>query len=231
MMNIAKQYEMFSWLNQHNKSEKPITDNEAVKLLLDFFGFDKQIVFDAILEADTKFSFKSNRNPAIGISRWGDINEYIAQQLEHLKGYEYRKNDGQPTLINKERNIQIIIMSGNKALGNIDLPISANCVKGKATQDKISLNSMKDEVKTWILYYPSKGHEIYENDNPNLVFELARPISFQKIGSKKIFPTDHDCRLMFVLKGETQSYISEFADEALNEDSFDIEYKLIGNDE
>ena len=92
-------------------------------------------------------------------------------------------------------------------------------------------NSNSEKLETWILYYPSRKHGLYDADDPNLICELARPTSYQVIKSGKIFPTNHDCRLMFTSKGEIQSYVSEFADESVNEDSFEIEYKDASNEE
>ena len=51
------------------------------------------------------------------------------------------------------------------------------------------------------------------------------------VNEDKIFPINHESRLIFTQDGESTSYISEFADESINEDSFDIGYKVTGSDE
>ena len=90
-----------------------------------------------------------------------------------------------------------------------------------------------EKLETWILYYPSRKHEIYQEDDPSLIYELARPMSYIEMDDGKIFPTDHDCRLMFSSdsENEVQSYMSEFADDSVNEDSFEIGYKNASNEE
>lgn len=228
------QYEMFSDLDSHNKDGELINNKKAIEILKDKFGFEPQILFDALLKADGNFNLKTKLNRGSGMARWGDIGEHIALQLVP-KGVLYNCDSGQPTLVITDSNIQIIIMSGNDAVGNIDSPISSNCAKGVETKNKIDSNiyrnSNSEKLETWILYYPSRKHGLYDADDPNLICELARPTSYQVIKSGKIFPTNHDCRLMFTSKGEIQSYVSEFADESVNEDSFEIEYKDASNEE
>lgn len=226
----AQQPDLFPEVALNNKKGRVITNDEALQILKDEFEIDIQVIFDALIKADGNFNLKSNMNSAKGIARWGDINQFIGEQII-LQGYSFNVIKGQPTLINKEKNIQIIIMAGDNNLGDIDVPITAKCVKGYATQEKIALNQIKDNIQTWILYYPSKDHIIYEQDNPNLIFEIAKPTSYQIVDDGKVFPIDHVTRLIFISKGEIQSYSSEFADEAINEDSFDIGYKLTGNNE
>lgn len=232
-MYQVQQYEMFSDLDSQNKDGELITNEEAKVFLRERFGFTSEIIFDAIRKADENFNLKTKLNCASGIARWGDTGEYIAQQLisDQVK---YSRDGGQPTLTITDSNIQIIIMSGNDALGNIDLPISSNCSKGTATRNKIDVNKYRSmnasKVETWILYYPSRKHSLYEDDNPNLICELARPTSYEIMEDGKIFPTNHDCRLIFVSEGEIQSYVTEFADESVNEDSFEIEYKDASNE-
>lgn len=231
-MYQVPQYEMFSDLDNHNKDGELITNEEATKILRDKFGFSPDVLFDAILKADENFNVKTKLNRSSGIARWGDIGEYIALQLIG-KNIQYDCSSGQPTLTINDNNIQIIIMSGNNSLGNIDLPISSNCAKGIETKNKIDVNKYRDmgtKLETWILYYPSREHDLYLDDNPNLICELARPTSYEEMEDGKIFPTNHDCRLMFVSEGEIQSYITEFADETVNEDSFEIEYKDASNE-
>ena len=224
------QYELFPDIDENNHDKKILTKSQAVKFLNERFGFEPQVVFDAIESADNNFDYKSNLNPASGISRWGDINESIAQQLLTL-GYQHERLNGQPTLINEKFNIQLVIMSANKALGNIDCPISSNCSKSSETESKIKLNQTDCGMETWFLYYPSRGHEIYQSDNPERIFEIAKPTAFYFVKEDKIFPINHESRLIFTEEGEPTSYISEFADEAINEDSFDIGYKTKGSDE
>lgn len=231
----APQYELFSDLNSRNKDGELITNDEAKKVLKERFGFTPQVIFDAITNADDNFNMKTKVNCASGIARWGDIGENIALQLAS-NGVEFSRGRGQPTLTIISNNIQIIVMSSNEALGNMELPISSNCSKGIETRHKIDINryrSLTDEkLETWILYYPSRKHEIYQADDPSLIYELARPMSYvEKNG--KIFPTDHDCRLMFSSNSEinVQSYVSEFADESVNEDSFEIGYKNASSNE
>jgi len=229
------QYELFSDLNNRNKDGELITNDEAKKVLKEKFGFIPQVIFDAIKNADQNFNMKTKVNCASGIARWGDIGENIALQLVS-NGIEFSRDRGQPTLTIVNNNIQIIVMSSNEALGNMELPISSNCSKGTETRHKIDLNRYRNltdkKLETWILYYPPRKHEIYQEDVPSLIYELARPMSYvEKDG--KIFPTDHDCRLMFSSdsENEVQSYMSEFADESVNEDSFEIGYKNASNEE
>lgn len=231
----APQYEMFSDLNSRNKDGELITNDEAVKVLKEKFGFTPHVIFNAIQKADENFNMKTKVNCASGIARWGDIGENIVLQLASSE-IEFSRDLGQPTLTIISNNIQIIIMSSNDALGNMDLPISSNCSKGIETRHKIDVNRYRnmtgEKLETWILYYPSRKHEIYQKDDPSLIYELARPMSYaEKDG--KIFPTDHDCRLIFSSDSESnfQSYVSEFADESVNEDSFEIGYKNASNDE
>lgn len=224
------QYELFPEIDEINHDTKIITKSQAVEILNERFGFEPQLVFDAIKSADNNFDYKSNLNPASGISRWGDINESIAQQLL-LLGYKHERLNGQPTLINEKYKIQLVVMSANKSIGNIDAPISSNCPKGSETETKIKLNQPDCEIETWFLYYPSRGHAIYQSDSPELIFEVAKPTSVYVVNEDKIFPINHESRLIFTQDGEPTSYISEFADESLNEDSFDIGYKVTGSDE
>ena len=232
-MYQVSQYEMFSDLDSRNKDGELISNDEAIDILEEKFGFEPQILFDAIHKADDNFNLKTKLNCGSGMARWGDVGEYIALQLMP-KGITYSRDKGQPTLFITDANIQIIIMSGNAAVGNINLPISSNCVKGIETKNKIDINKYRNmnssKLETWILYYPSRKHSLYEEDNPNLICELARPTSYEVKKSGKIFPTDHDCRLMFTSEGNVQSYVSEFADESVNEDSFEIGYKNASND-
>ena len=231
----APQYEMFSDLNSRNKDGELINNEEAIKVLKEKFGFTPQVIFNAIQKADENFNMKTKVNCASGIARWGDIGENIVLQLVSSE-IEFSRDLGQPTLTIISNNIQIIIMSSNDALGNMNLPISSNCSKGIETRHKININRYRnmtgEKLETWILYYPSRKHEIYQEDDPSLIYELARPMSYiEKDG--KIFPTDHDCRLIFSSDSESniQSYVSEFADESVNEDSFEIGYKNASNDE
>ncbi len=232
----APQYEIFSDLDSRNKDGELITNNEAIKVLKEKFGFTPQVVFDAIEKADQNFSMKTAVNCASGIARWGDIVENIALQLISSE-IEFNREYGQPTLTIMGNNIQIIVMSSNDALGNMDLPISSNCSKGIETKNNIDINKYRGitskNLETWILYYPSRKHEIYEEEFPILIYELARPMSYIETEDGKIFPTDHDCRLMFSAdsENEVQSYMSEFADESVNEDSFEIGYKNASDDE
>lgn len=232
----APHYELFSDLNSHNKDGELITNDEAKKVLKEKFGFTPQVVFNAIEKADDNFNMKTKVNCASGIARWGDIGENISLQLISSE-IEFSRDLGQPTLTIISNNIQIIIMSGNDALGNMDLPISSNCSKGIETKHKIDVNKYRNmtgkKLETWILYYPSRKHDIYQEDNPSLIYELARPMSYIEMEDGKVFPTDHDCRLMFSsdLENNVQSYMSEFADESVNEDSFEIGYKNASDDE
>lgn len=232
-MYQVPQYEMFSDLDSHNKDGELITTKEATEILKIKFGFTPDVLFDAIQKADENFNVKTKLNRASGIARWGDVGESIALQLVD-QNIEYDCSSGQPTLTITDSNIQIIIMSGNDALGNIDLPISSNCPKGIATRNKIDVNKYRSssatKLETWILYYPSRKHNLYQDDSPNLICELARPTSYEVMEDGKIFPTNHDCRLMFVPEGEIPSYVTEFADESVNEDSFEIEYKDASNE-
>ena len=231
-MYQVSQYEMFSDLDSRNKDGELINNDEAIDILKGKFGFEPQILFNAIHKADDNFNLKTKSNFGSGMARWGDVGEYIALQLRS-KGIVYSRDKGQPTLFITDSNIQIIIMSGNAAVGNINLPISSNCVKG--IENKIDINKYRNinssKLETWILYYPSRKHSLYEEDNPNLICELARPTSYEIKKSGKIFPTDHNCRLMFSAKDEVLSYVSEFADESVNEDSFEIGYKNASNEE
>ncbi|MGP5435336.1 hypothetical protein [Psychrobacter alimentarius] len=232
----APQYEMFSDLNSRNKDGELITSEAAIKVLKEKFGFTPQIIFNAIEKADQNFNMKTSVNCASGIARWGDIGENIALQLISNE-IKFNRDQGQPTLTITDSNIQIIIMSSNNNLGNMDLPISSNCSKGIETKHKIDVNKYRNmtdkKLETWVLYYPSRKHEVYEEDSPSLIYELARPMSYIVMDDGKIFPTDHDCRLMFSSdsENEVQSYMSEFADESVNEDSFEIGYKNASNEE
>jgi len=232
----APQYEMFSDLNSRNKDGELINNDEAIRVLKEKFGFTPQVIFDAIQKADQNFNMKTTVNCASGIARWGDIGENIALQLIS-NDIEFSRDQGQPTLTIVSNNIQIIIMSSNDALGNMDLPISSNCSKGIETKHKIDINKYRnmtgEKLETWVLYYPSRKHEIYQDDAPSLIYELARPMSYIEMDDGKIFPTDHDCRLMFSSdsENEVQSYMSEFADDSVNEDSFEIGYKNASNEE
>lgn len=232
----APQYEMFSDLNHRNKDGELITNDEARRVLKAKFGFTPQVIFNAIEKADQNFKMKTRVNCASGIARWGDIGENIALQLISSE-IKFSRDQGQPTLNIINNNIQIIIMSSNDALGNMELPISSNCSKGIATKHKIDINKYRSmtgkRLETWILYYPSRKHGIYQDDEAVLICELARPMSYIEMEDGKIFPADHDCRLMFSSdsENEVQSYMSEFADESVNEDSFEIGYKNASNEE
>lgn len=235
-MYQVPQYEMFSDLDNRNKDGELITNEEAIRVLKEKFGFTPQIIFDAIQKADENFNMKTTVNCASGIARWGDIGENIALQLVSSE-VNFSKDRGQPTLTILSNNIQIIVMSSNDNLGNKDLPISSNCAKGMETKRKIDTNKyrnmLSEKLESWILYYPSRKHEIYQEDSPSLIYELARPMSYIETPDGRIFPADHDCRLMFSAdsENEIQSYMSEFADESVNEDSFEIGYKDASNDE
>ncbi|MBP3947201.1 hypothetical protein [Psychrobacter sp. K31L] len=235
-MYQVPQYEIFSDLDSRNTDGELINNSEAVEILKNKFGFTPQVIFDAIQKADQNFNMKTKVNCASGIARWGDIGENIALQLISNE-IEFNRDQGQPTLTILNNNIQIIIMSSNDALGNMNLPISSNCSKGIETKHKIDVNKYRNmtnkKLETWVLYYPSRKHDIYQDDVPNLIYELARPMSYIEMEDGKIFPTDHDCRLMFSSdsEGEVQSYMSEFADDSVNEDSFEIGYKNASNEE
>ncbi|WP_289115624.1 hypothetical protein [uncultured Psychrobacter sp.] len=138
----APQYEIFSDLDSRNKDGELITNNEAIKVLKEKFGFTPQVVFDAIEKADQNFSMKTAVNCASGIARWGDIVENIALQLISSE-IEFNREYGQPTLTIMGNNIQIIVMSSNDALGNMDLPISSNCSKGIETKNNIDINKYR----------------------------------------------------------------------------------------
>ena len=135
----APQYEMFSDLNSRNKDGELINNEEAIKVLKEKFGFTPQVIFNAIQKADENFNMKTKVNCASGIARWGDIGENIVLQLVSSE-IEFSRDLGQPTLTIISNNIQIIIMSSNDALGNMNLPISSNCSKGIETRHKIDIN-------------------------------------------------------------------------------------------
>ncbi len=171
---------------------------------------DASIIAQAIQVGDNEFNTTTIFHKGRYIGRWGRVVEQIYLQL-NKQGNEWEWiNDSQPCLLNKTRNIQIICMSGNPALGITDQIISAQCGKGYQTKVKILQNQPayddSTKMKTWILYFPSRSNAMYQDDIAILKFELTYPTSFVILPTKRnqkieILPSNHTCRLIFEING------------------------------
>lgn len=165
-----------------------------------------ELVMQAIMTGDADFRTNTYFNRARYIARWGKIGEQLALLLRQsdISAWVFH-NDAQPRIENTEKNIQIIFMSGNIALGLADQVLSSNCDKGLMTLKNIKENqsTYDDELnlRTWILYFPSTSHPAYKGtDIPTIPFEFAYPTSFvQNTKSSKIsiLPSNHTCRIAF----------------------------------
>lgn len=163
------------------------------------------LIKKAILISDSDFKSKTRLNRARHISRWGTVSEQVS--LLCIKSGEkwIFHDEAQPRLENAEKNIQIIFMSGNIALGNPKEVLSAHCEKGYMTLKNIKENQStyddESKLRTWILYFPSTSHPAYKGiDIPTIPFELAYPTSFVQTPKKTkidILPSKHTCRIAF----------------------------------
>lgn len=178
---------------------------EAIQIAKSLALPDQELITQAILLGDSEFNSNSRMNKARYIGRWGKIGEQLALLLTR-KGSEWKFIDSaQPRVVNSEKNIQIIIMSGNNALGYKSEILSAYCAKGYMTLKNIKENQStyddNSKLRTWILYFPSRKHPCYtQTDVPNIPFEIAFPTSFTTTPKKskiEVLPSNHSCRIAF----------------------------------
>lgn len=194
------------------------------------------IISQAIMIGDSTFNSEDSRfDRARFIARWGKIGAQVMLLLKKTSNEWEFKNESQPRIVNEKRNIQIIFMSGNQALGNPNEILSASCTKGFITIRNIDVNenSYDDDSKmrTWILYFPSRSHISYRTDLPVIPYELAYPTSYTHSFSKsklKILPKDHSCRILFEIDNNmpigTDPNPEINPSDEITEDDFDIQF-------
>jgi len=178
---------------------------EAVTKIKELGLPDPYLVTQAIMVSDSEFRTNTVFNRARFIARWGKIGEQLALLLKKSDPAWIFHNESQPRLENPEKNIQILFMSGNLALGQPDLILSAHCEKGYMTLKNIKENQVayddQSKLRTWILYFPSISHPAYTTtDIPTIPFEIAYPTSFIQTPDKtkiEILPSNHTCRIAF----------------------------------
>lgn len=179
---------------------------EAAKQEAERLGLPNQeTIAQAIMLGDTDFSSNGKMNKARYISRWGKIGEQLAILLTKNNSTWQFIDSAQPCIRNQSQNIQIIIMSGNNAIGKKDEVIAPYCPKGIMTLKNIRENQSsyddKSKLQTWILYFPSTKHPCYTSNALDFIpFELAFPTSFEQTPKKskiEIYPRDHSCRIAF----------------------------------
>ncbi|HAV5921269.1 hypothetical protein E5F90_18470 [Acinetobacter baumannii] len=196
---------------------------------------DLELVKQAIMIGDADYRTNTVYNRARFIGRWGKIIEQIALLLKKSDSAWVFHNESQPRIENTVKNIQIIFMAGNLALGHADQVLSASCEKGSMTLKNIKANQStyddESKLRTWIVYFPSASHPAYkESDLPTIPFEIAYPTSFVQTPTKSkisILPSNHSCRIAFEIDNtfpiKTDSKpVLEPSDE-IKPDDFDIQ--------
>lgn len=235
-LELFEEYDPAEQVNKNCKFFEGENANAQMLLLglpnIEFFK-------DAILMGDSEFFTNTCFNKGRFISRWGKIGEKLTLRLRESNSDWVFLNTAQPRIQNNKKNLQIIFMSGNLALCNASQPLSAHCTKGHMTLDNIQENQSSyddaSKMRTWIFYFPSNSHPIYNTDIvDNIPFEIAYPTKFVQLADKqklKGYPADHSCRLSFVIDGNTplpgkiKSPTLESSKE-IKEDDFDIQ--LVG---
>lgn len=201
--------DMFDQESLKNSEPTPcdfFTGEDAALKAKELFGLSSLEPFkQAIMIGDSDFRTNTIYNKARFIARWGKIGEQLAILLKKSDPAWAFHNKSQPRIENTAKNIQIIFMSGNIALGHPELVLSAHCEKGYMTLNNIKENQStyndESKLRTWILYFPSMSHPAYKtNDIPSIPFELAYPTSFVQTANKtkiEILPSNHSCRIAF----------------------------------
>ncbi|MFW2162424.1 hypothetical protein ACG93T_13745 [Acinetobacter beijerinckii] len=199
---------------------------------------DPELIKQAIMIGDANFRLDTIYHKSRFISRWGKIGEQLALLLRKTDPAWEFHNDSQPRIENTAKNIQIIFMSGNLALGLQDQVLSASCVKGYMTLKNIKENQSTyddgSKLRTWILYFPSTSHPAYKaTDIPAIPFEIAYPTSFVQTPNKTkidILPSNHSCRIAceidntLPIKVDTKPVLEPSSE--IKPDDFDIQ--LVG---
>ena len=153
--------------------------------------------------ANSGYALRKKKNPGRAMGRWGDICEHADTILEPLGWFLIRKN-GQPCLVNSEKNLQLIFMSPNdEAFGNELNVITSKCHKGHATELKLLANKShyadSNFFRTFIVYYQPSN--LIDTENSSfLPFEIAYATGIYKVspvGEKtKCYPINHTLRLI-----------------------------------
>ena len=195
------------------------------------------LIAEAIMIADSQFNLESIFDRTRFLARWGKIGAQIMILLRKTTNEWHFENESQPRIVNLKRNLQIIFMSGNSAIGNPKAELTASCSKGFMTLKNIDLNqyAYNDDstMRTWILYFPSRSHIAYKGDLPTIPYEIAYPKSYTQSFSKsqiKVLPKNHSCRILgeidnnFPIDPVTKTEINP-SDE-IKPDDFDIQ--LVG---
>ena len=178
--------DMFDRMSQEDSEPTPcdfFIGESAQEIAIKLGLPDLELIKEAIRIADANFRLETICNRARFIARWGKIGEQLVLLLKQSDSNWVYHNDSQPRIENTAKNIQIIFMSGNIALGNAEQVLTANCTKGYMTLKNIKENQStyddESKLRTWILYFPPTSHPAYKaTDIPSIPFELAYPTSF-----------------------------------------------------
>lgn len=150
------------------------------------------------------YAIRKKINPGRAMGRWGDICEHATTILEQYGWSQVRKN-GQPCLLNSEKNLQLIFMSPNdEAFGNELNVITSKCHKGHATELKLLANKShyadQNFLRSFIVYYQPSNQIDFENSG-FLPFEVAYATDIYKVSTEgektKCYPINHALRLIF----------------------------------
>lgn len=153
--------------------------------------------------ANNAYALRKKKNPSRAMGRWGDICEHADTILEPL-GWSLIRKNGQPCLVNSEKNLQLIFMSpDDKAFGNELNVITSKCHKGRATEVKVLANkshyAAKIFLRTFIVYYQPSNLIDLEDTN-FLPFEIAYATGIYKVSSEvektRCYPINHTLRLI-----------------------------------
>lgn len=173
--------------------------NKLIELGLDIIK-ELQLAFKL---SNNAYAIRNKKNPGRAMGRWGDICEHADTILEPC-GWSLIRKNGQPCLVNSEKNLQLIFMSPNdEAFGNELNVITSKCHKGHSTELKLLANkshySDANFFRTFIVYYqPSNLIDLENSDF--LPFEIAYATGVYKVSTQgektKCYPSNHTLRMI-----------------------------------
>jgi len=201
-------------------------NNKLIELGLDITD-ELQLAFRL---SNNGYAIRKKKNPGRAMGRWGDICEHADTILEPF-GWSLIRKNGQPCLVNSEKNLQLIFMSPNdEAFGNELNVITSKCHKGHATELKLLSNKSHyaDEkfFRTFIVYYQPSN--LIDSENSSfLPFEIAYATGVYKVSAEdektKCYPINHTLRLIMTESPNApEAYEAPIPDEnnPITEDDF-----------
>jgi len=171
-----------------NTSALPaVTHYEAVQGKIEEMGLSADILERAILEGLSQFKKVTPLHPvtAGGSRTWEEINASLRIQLLPFEGWGFSHLRGLTLTHNKDLGITLVVTSGNKYTGIIEVQPKTKNAKGKSTQDYVGRNYSLFEVEsdnatsieqvgidpneTWVLLYH------IDKQAKEIRFELSLP--------------------------------------------------------